>query len=317
MTAHTTSPTAATTEESVLSDPESATTAEASARIAVIGGSGLYDLLPADGRTEIDVATPYGPPSGTITLGRLGARTIAFLSRHGAGHALAPHEIDYRANMWALASLGVRTVVSSCAVGSLDPELPVGGFVVPDQLLDRTHRRASSFSGDGLVIHLPFADPFTPELVELARTALRGVGEDVPERGTVAVIEGPRFSTRIESRLLRSAGADLVNMTQYPESALAQELGMGVVSLAHITDSDAGTTAAEAVDPTTVIRRLADARPRIIAALTSIVDVIDEDLTPPRLVDAAVVRRILERPVVESATASMRAVDPTTHRSER
>ncbi|WP_246490429.1 MTAP family purine nucleoside phosphorylase [Brevibacterium oceani] len=272
-------------------------------RIAVIGGSGLYDLLDEDSRTELDVSTPYGPPSGTVTVGDFGGRRIAFLTRHGAGHTLAPHEINYRANMWALASLGVRAVVSSSAVGGISPDMPVGSFVIPDQMLDRTVQRTATYSGDGMLIHLPFSDPFTPVLVNVARAAVRSLGEDVPACGTTAVIEGPRFSTRAESRLLRESGAHIVNMTQYPEAALAQELGMGIVNLSFVTDSDAGATSAEAVDADTVLHRLAAARPRILAALSAIVTAIGSDFAPPRLVPDAVVRRILALPVADRPVA--------------
>ncbi|WP_166973757.1 MTAP family purine nucleoside phosphorylase [Brevibacterium atlanticum] len=270
-------------------------------RIAVIGGSGLYELLDQDSRIDVEIATPYGSPSGTITVGDFAGRRVAFVTRHGAGHALAPHEINYRANMWALASLGVRVVVSSSAVGGISTEVGIGGFVIPDQMLDRTTTRESSYSGEGLLIHLPFSDPFTPELVAIARDAVRTLGEEIPDFGTIAVIDGPRFSTRAESRVLRRDGADIINMTQYPEAALAQELGMGIVNLSFVTDSDAGETHDDAVDADTVLHRLSAAQPRIRAALAAIVAVIDPDYTPPRLVPEAVTRRILARPVVPAA----------------
>lgn len=250
---------------------------------AVIGGSGLYSLLDPTTSREFEIDTPYGRPSGKITVGHLGDTPIAFLTRHGATHALAPHEINYRANMWALAMLGVRTVVSSSAVGGINPDIPVDTFVVPEQMLDRTVRRESTYSGGGRVVHLSFADPFTPTLVNIAREAMRNLGESVPDFGTIAVIEGPRFSTRAESHALRNAGADIINMTQYPEAALAQELGMGVVNLSFVTDSDAGTSAAEAVDASVVLRRLSDAQPRVIAGITAIVTAIARDYTAPEL----------------------------------
>ncbi|MBM6589360.1 MTAP family purine nucleoside phosphorylase [Brevibacterium sp. RIT 803] len=278
-----------------------AETAETRPRIAVIGGSGLYELLAPSKRIDRRIDTPYGPPSGTITLGDFDGTPIAFLSRHGAGHSLAPHEINYRANMWALASLGIRTVVSSSAVGSLNPDMPIGSFVIPDQMLDRTVRRASTYSGGGLVVHLPFSDPFTPELVAEARTAVRALGEVVADSGTTAVIEGPRFSTRAESRLLRESGGDIVNMTQYPEAALAGELGMGIVNLSFVTDFDAGQNLAEAVDASVVLDRLRAAKPRIIAALSTIVAAIGVDYRPPQLVPAETIRAILTQTVVSDA----------------
>ncbi len=169
------------------------------AEIGVIGGSGFERLF--EGEAErLSVATPYGAPSDAITVGRIGRRRVAFLPRHGVGHRLPPHAINYRANLWALASLGVTRVIGPCAVGSLQPRIKPGDFVVCDQMVDRTSGRAQTYFDGPRVVHIGFADPYCPELRALAAEAAREVGVTVHERGTVVVIPGPRFSTRAESR---------------------------------------------------------------------------------------------------------------------
>lgn len=257
------------------------------ARIGVIGGSGMQRLL-ADGvGEEVVVDTPFGPTSGTITVGDLGGVPVAFLARHGAGHAVAPHEIPAKANVWALAHLGVRAIVSSTAVGGLREDLAPGSLVVPDQLIDMTRARGDeerrdTYFGAGVVEHLTFADPYTPSLVAAALAALADMGETAASPATTVVIDGPRFSTRAESRWYRSIGGDIVNMTQYPESALAAELGLGYVNLSFVTDTDAGVAAAthddDAVEASRVFERLAAAQPRIVAALAAIVAAVPDDL---------------------------------------
>ena len=262
-------------------------------RIGVIGGSGLQRLL-ADGEgEEVDVATPFGPTSAPITVGELDGTPVAFVARHGRGHSVAPHEIPAKANVWAFASLGVRAIVSSTAVGGLRPDLPPGSLVVPDQLIDLTRirdesgtgARRDSYFGGGVVEHLTFADPFTPELVALAVDVLARIGEPVVSPATTVVIDGPRFSTRAESRWYRSLGGDIVNMTQYPESALAAELGLGYVNLSFVTDTDAGVASAvedeDAVDASRVFERLSAAQPRIVAALAAIVAAMPARLAVP------------------------------------
>ncbi|SDH30525.1 MTAP family purine nucleoside phosphorylase [Agrococcus jejuensis] len=256
-------------------------------RIGVIGGSGLQRLLPEGQGEELDVATPFGPTSGPITVGELGGTGVAFLARHGRGHSVAPHEIPAKANVWALASLGVRAIVSSTAVGGLREELAPGSLVVPDQLIDMTRARGGderrdTYFGAGVVEHLTFADPCTPSLVAAARAALARIGEVAVSPATTVVIDGPRFSTRAESRWYRSLGGDIVNMTQYPESALAAELGLGYVNLSFVTDTDAGVASAvddeDAVDASRVFERLAAAQPRIVAAIAAIVAAVPDDL---------------------------------------
>lgn len=210
------------------------------ADVAVIGGSGFYAFLPD--ATEHVVPTPYGDPSGPIGIAEVAGRRVAFLPRHGQHHAHPPHAIPYRANAWALRSLGVRQVLAPCAVGGLGDGVAPGDLVVPDQLVDRTHRRVGSFVESGAV-HLPFADPYCPGV----SAALAGADPDVRVGGTMVVIEGPRFSTRAESRHYAEQGWDLINMTGAPEAALAREMGQCYAPLALVTDMDAGAESGEGV----------------------------------------------------------------------
>lgn len=260
------------------------------ASFAVIGGSGLYRLFEADSATVHTVATPYG--SVDLTLGVLAGRAAAFLPRHGAGHSVPPHRIPSRANIWALASLGVRAIISTAAVGAVDPDYPVGSLCLPDQYLDRTNGRADTFYDQDSVQHLPSADPFCPQLRGIA-TAV--VGSDVIDTATVAVIQGPRFSTRAESRALHAAGAHLVNMTLYPEVPLAAELGIGTVTLAYVTDNDA-TPASEPVTADLVFARLAAAQPRIISAIEAVAAAIPDDYAARPLIPADAIAGVLARP---------------------
>jgi 5'-methylthioadenosine phosphorylase len=207
------------------------------ADVAVIGGSGLYALL--DGAEAVEVDTPYGAPSDRITVADVGGRRVAFLPRHGADHRYPPHRIPYRANLWALRALGVRQILAPCAVGGLRPELGPGTFVVPDQLIDRTSGRAQTFYDDGAV-HVNFADPYCPSGRRVAREAAGGRGIDAVDGGVMVVVEGPRFSTRAESRWLAAIGGTLVNMTGHPEAVLARELALCYTAIALVTDLDAG-----------------------------------------------------------------------------
>jgi 5'-methylthioadenosine phosphorylase len=227
-----------------------------SAEIAVIGGSGFYRWL--DGAQEVSPSTPYGEPSGPIAVGTVAGRGVAFVARHGAHHQLAPHAVNSRANLWALRELGVRRVIGPCAVGSLRADVGPGDLVVLDQLMDRTWGRDDTYLEGEVVEHVSFADPYCPELraalVEAAtgapgssgqpvarhRVGPRWMGGAVHDRGTVVVVQGPRFSTRAESRWYSSAGVDVINMTQYPEAYLARELGMCYAGLALVTDRDVG-----------------------------------------------------------------------------
>ncbi|MDQ0028509.1 MTAP family purine nucleoside phosphorylase [Arthrobacter bambusae] len=269
-----------------------ATPPEPRARIGIIGGTGLYRLPGAVVLDTLDVATPFGAPSSPVTLARLTALdgpggaaegpAVAFLSRHGRGHAIPPQQINYRANLWALKSLGVEAVISSAAVGGLVSSHGTGTFAVPDQLLDKTWGRADSFYDGSLptgVQHLPAAEPYSAPLRAALITALKQQGEDVPATATVAVINGPRFSTKAESASLIQAGAHLVSMTQYPEPMLAAELNMHFAVLAFITDADTGHDGSEPVTAELVLGRLAAAQPRILAALSEAVRAVTAGLS--------------------------------------
>ncbi len=266
--------------------------------IGIIGGSGLYGLLDDGSGRSVRVKTPYGPPSSEITLGTFAGRSVAFLPRHGTGHTVAPHRINYRANIWALASLGVNAILTSSAVGGLSAQCPPGTFVLPDQILDRTAGRADTFYDGASVQHVALADPYCPELHRFAAASLSIIGETFVARGTTVVIQGPRFSTRAEAAWFRSAGADIVNMTQYPEVALAAELNVGLVNLSFVTDSDAGDSdgtdgGADGVSASLVFERMAAAQPRLLAMMGAIVEGIPDGYTPRQLVPAEAVKAVL------------------------
>ena len=210
------------------------------ADVAVIGGTGFYSFL--DDPAEHLVETPYGAPSAPLSIGTVAGRSVAFLPRHGPHHEHPPHAINYRANLWALRSLGVRQVLAPCAVGGLGERVAPGDLVVPDQLVDRTTRRTGSYVETGAV-HLPFADPYCPQL----SAALSGADEDITAGGTMVVVEGPRFSTRAESRHYADQGWDLINMTGAPEAALAREMLQCYASIALVTDMDAGAGSGQGV----------------------------------------------------------------------
>lgn len=213
------------------------------AEIGVIGGSGFYAL--SDELSDVVIDTPYGSPSDPLSVGEVSGRRVAFVARHGRTHQLPPHRVPYRANLWALHSLGVRQVIAPCAVGSLRAELGPGALVIPDQLVDRTSGRASTYFDGPTVHHANFADPFCPRLRSAALSAAGSDSWPVTDGGTMVVIEGPRFSTRAESHWYASAGWSLVNMTALPEAALARELGMCFSSIALVTDRDAGALDAD------------------------------------------------------------------------
>lgn len=226
----------------------------ADADIAILGGSGFYELLDAADEHEVD--TPFGPPSDAVVVGTFAGRRVAFLPRHGRGHRLPPHRINYRANLWALRELGATRLVAPCAVGSLRADLPPGTFVVADQVVDRTSGRADTFfdgpgSPDPRVAHASLAEPYCPQLRSVAVDVLAGTGIPHRDRGTMVVIQGPRFATRAESRAYGRAGWDVIGMTQYPEVALARELELCTVGVALVTDFDAGPGDDPAVEPVT------------------------------------------------------------------
>jgi 5'-methylthioadenosine phosphorylase len=210
-----------------------------SARIGVIGGSGLYDIPGISEIEEVLVDTPFGPPSDLVTVGMLAGERVAFLPRHGRGHRLLPTELPNRANIYAFKSLGVERIISVSAVGSLRATLPPGRLVVPHQLVDRTKGvRPITFFGDGIVAHVPFADPFCSEMRAALVTAAGSLPQRVSDSATYVVMEGPQFSTLAESEMHRAAGFDLVGMTALPEAKLAREAELCYATLALITDYD-------------------------------------------------------------------------------
>jgi 5'-methylthioadenosine phosphorylase len=212
--------------------------AEQLAEIGVFGGSGFYSLL--EHRQELRVETPYGDPSDLLHLGEIGGRRVAFLPRHGARHQYPAHTVNYRANVWAMKSIGVTRLLGPCAAGSLQPHVRPGDFVVCDQFVDRTRGRADTYYDGPGATHISTADPYCPEVGQLAVAVARELGITVHPRGTVVVIQGPRFSTRAESRWFAAQGWEVINMTQYPECVLARELEMCYTNISLITDYDVG-----------------------------------------------------------------------------
>ncbi len=193
------------------------------AQIGVFGGSGFYTLFES-AVEHLSVQTPYGPPSATLAVGRIGEARVAFLPRHGPHHRIPPHQINYRANLWAMAQLGVRRVIAPSAAGSLQPHVKPGDFVACDQFVDRTSGRAQTFYDGPHVVHVSAAEPYCPELRAQVIEVGQELGIPTHERGTVVVVQGPRFSTRAESRWFSSQGWEVINMTQFPEVVLAREL---------------------------------------------------------------------------------------------
>jgi 5'-methylthioadenosine phosphorylase len=248
------------------------------ADVGVIGGSGLYRLL--DAADEVTVDTPYGPPSDPITVADVAGRRVAFLPRHGRDHRFPPHRIPYRANVWALRELGVRQIVAPCAVGGLRPELGPGTFVLPDQLVDRTSGRVQTFYDEGAV-HVGFADPYCPTGRSVVREVADRTGFDVVPTGTMVVIEGPRFSTRAESRWYTALGGTIVNMTGHPEAVLARELALCYTALALVTDLDAGVEGDHGVTQDEVFTVFADNTERLRTLLLDVAAALPVDSDCP------------------------------------
>jgi 5'-methylthioadenosine phosphorylase len=217
---------------------ESRVSKKESVRLGIIGGSGLYQMKGLQNVQEYEVETPFGKPSAPIKLGRLEGQRVAFLARHGLGHHLLPAEVPYRANIYALKSMGVERVVSVNACGSLREDYAPGDIVVPDQIFDNTHGRPRTFFGEGLVAHAGVADPFCPLLSSDLSAALHRTGATVHSGGALVVIEGPRFSTRAESNVYRSWGMAIIGMTAAPEAFLAREAEMCYAVMGHVTDFD-------------------------------------------------------------------------------
>jgi 5'-methylthioadenosine phosphorylase len=239
------------------------------ATIGVFGGSGFYAFL--EHAQEVKVSTPYGEPSAPIVVGEVGGRSVAFLPRHGRRHEYPPHKIPFRANLWALKELGVQRVVAPAAAGSLQPHVRRGDFVVCDQLVDRTSGRVATFFDGPATTHISLADPYCPELRAVAVERGRSLGITMHETGTVVVIEGPRFSTRAESKWFAGAGWEVINMTQYPEAALARELELCYVNVSLITDYDVGVEGVPPVSVEEVVKVFAENNERLRSLLDSIV----------------------------------------------
>lgn len=217
------------------------------AKIGVIGGSGLYEISGMTGVQEINIDTPFGKPSDSIVVGKLGKVGIAFLPRHGRGHRIMPTELPSRANIYALKSLGVEHIIAINSAGSFKKEIKPGDLLIPDQLIDRTRGRQSTFFGNGIVAHVGFAEPLCPELSKVLYESAKEAGADVHPKGTMVVMEGPAFSTRAESRLYRSWGADIIGMTALPEAKLAREAEMCYASIGCVTDYDSWWEPGQAV----------------------------------------------------------------------
>lgn len=258
---------------------------EPAAEIGVIGGSGFYSLL--EDVQEIKVDTPYGAPSDSLFLAEVGGRKVVFLPRHGRRHTIPPHKINYRANVWAIRSLGVKAVISPCAAGSLQHTVKPGDFVVCDQLVDRTNGRADTFYDGPIVTHLSSAEMYDPVLRRLAIETIRDHGITVHETGTIVIIQGPRFSTKAESKWFSDAGWEVISMTQYPEAWLCRELGMAVVNIALITDYDAGVLeGTEAVDARSVLEVFEENATRIREVVIDLIGRFPADLDSLGALDA-------------------------------
>jgi 5'-methylthioadenosine phosphorylase len=218
--------------------------------IGVFGGTGFYRFL--DEVEEVPVATPYGPPSAPVRVGRVDGSEVAFMPRHGDEHTLPPHRINYRANVWAMREVGVRRIIAPAACGSLKPELGPGTFVICDQFVDRTQARESTFYDGPQTTHVSAADPFCADLSETLAATAEQLDIPVVRGGTVVVVHGPRFSTRAESKWFSASGFDVVNMTVYPECWLARELELCYVNISLVTDYDVGLEGMPHVEPVSV-----------------------------------------------------------------
>jgi 5'-methylthioadenosine phosphorylase len=231
------------------------------AEVGVFGGSGFYSFV--DVLDEVEVETPYGAPSAPIVLGLVGGRRVAFLPRHGRRHELPPAEVPYRANVWAMRELGVRRIIGPCASGALQARLARGSFVVCDQFVDRTHGRADTFYTGPETVHVSAADPYCADLRRTLVDTAGELGIPTQDGGTVVVVQGPRFSTRAESRWFQAMGWDVINMTAYPEAILARELELCYANISMVTDHDVGVEGAEPVTGETVMQVFAENNARL------------------------------------------------------
>ncbi len=251
---------------------------DARPRVGVIGGSGFYSLL--EGAREVAVDTPYGAPSGPLTIGEVRGRAVAFVPRHGVKHQFPPHRVPYRANLWALKEAGVERVLGPCAVGSLQAGVKIGHFVVCDQLVDRTSGRDLTFYDGPETTHITFADPYCESMRPVIVDRARGAGLPLHDRGTIVVIEGPRFSTRAESRLYAAAGWEVINMTQVPEAQLARELELCYANISLVTDYDVGVAGeVEPVSHEDVVRVFGENVGRLRDLLFDVIEDVPEERT--------------------------------------
>jgi 5'-methylthioadenosine phosphorylase len=250
-------------------------TGQLRAEIGVFGGSGFYSLI--ENAHEEWIETPYGTPSDKVALGEIAARSVAFLPRHGKDHRFPPQAINYRANLYAMKSLGVKWIIAPTACGSLLEGVKPGSMVVCDQLVDRTSGRKDTFYDGPITTHVSFADPYCPTLRPIAAASLRSLDIETHDRGTVVVIQGPRFSTRSESKWFQSQGWEVINMTQYPESYLARELEMCYVNISLITDYDVGLDGMTAVSHHEVLEVFNRNNERVKNAIGRIVERIPVD----------------------------------------
>jgi 5'-methylthioadenosine phosphorylase len=225
-------------------------------KLAVIGGSGLYQMEGLTNIEQVKIRTPFGEPSDAVTIGTLEGQRVAFLPRHARGHRIMPTELPVKANIYALKTLGVERIVSVSACGSLREDYAPRHIVIPDQLFDFTRRRSLTFFGEGLVVHISFADPFCPELSRLLYEAVQKTGAAVHMGGTFLTIEGPRFSTKGESRIFRQWNCDVIGMTAVPEAQLAREAEICYATMAHVTDYDVWHVSEEPVTVEAVIKNL-------------------------------------------------------------
>jgi len=226
------------------------------AKIGIIGGSGLYSMEGLEVVEEASLTTPFGQPSGNLVIGKLDGVDVIFLPRHGKGHRLSPSEINYRANIFAMKRQGVDAILSVSAVGSLKEELKPMDFVLPDQFIDRTFRRQTTFFTEGVVAHVPFADPISPELREILAATSKELGLNVHDKGTYVCMEGPQFSTKAESNLYRSWGVDIIGMTNATEAKLAREAEISYATIAAVTDYDCWHESHESVTVEMIINNL-------------------------------------------------------------
>ena len=246
----------------------------ARAEIGVFGGSGFYSFL--EDVEQVEVETPYGKPSAPFTIGDIGGKSVAFLPRHGRNHELPPHAIPYRANVWAMKELGVRRVIGPNASGALKVELQLGEFVVCDQFVDRTSGRADTFYDGPETTHVSAADPYCPDLRALLVESARELGIPVRDGGTIVTIQGPRFSTRAESRWFQEAGWDVINMTAYPEGFLARELELCYANISMVTDHDVGVEGTEPVSHEAVLAVFNENNERLRELLAAVIPGIPE-----------------------------------------